>query len=40
MALPQVPCEDDEFVLCKRNRLCYTQPRANDWFAFSSVAQR
>lgn len=31
---------DGEFVLCKRNRLCYTQPRANDWFAFSSVAQR
>jgi hypothetical protein len=22
-----------EFVLCKRKRLCYTQPRANDEFA-------
>ena len=25
--------EDDEFLLCKRKRLCYTQPRADDWFA-------
>jgi hypothetical protein len=24
---------DSEFVLCKRKRLCYTQPRANDGFA-------
>jgi hypothetical protein len=32
--------DDDEFVLCKRKRLCYTQPRANERFAFSSVAQR
>lgn len=38
--LPGCVAEHDEFVLCKRNRLCYTQPRANDWFAFSSVAQR
>jgi hypothetical protein len=33
MALPRRFAKDGEFVLCKRNRLCYTQPRANDWFA-------
>jgi hypothetical protein len=32
--------EYDEFVLCKRWRLCYTQPRANAGSPFSSVAQR
>jgi hypothetical protein len=39
-ALPRCFAHDGEFVLCKRNRLCYTQPRANEGFAFSSVAQR
>jgi hypothetical protein len=29
-----------DFVLCKRERLCYTQPRANAGSPFSSVAQR